>query len=317
MRAGARGRGGGGAGAWAAAPARPRGGGGLGRAREGGAGAGAARRGGSGGGLVRGVACVAAVSKGFGGLLREKQQAGDGAPTEEICPCFVRGDGVAASGALSYAQCCKPYHSGAKQVESAEMLLRSRFSAYSKSQTEYLIRTTRSRDDESMRTLMNDTVASCKRLRFSDLEVQEAAEHDDHAIIKFRYQVRTVGQKGFRQGDLEPVEETSHFLKEEGYWLFNEGATDHNPDGGNAGRPLDNLQNKPVAQGELAPPALDEVLADVAPVESKPTAAPPAAKADKRDYSSLKVVELKDLLRARGLPVSGRKADLVARLETG
>ena len=34
-----------------------------------------------------------------------------------------------------------------------------------------------------------------------------------------------------------------------------------------------------------------------------------------QEYSALKVAELKPLLKARGLPVSGRKADLVARLE--
>ena len=32
------------------------------------------------------------------------------------------------------------------------------------------------------------------------------------------------------------------------------------------------------------------------------------------DYSALRVVDLKALLRERGLPVSGRKAELVARL---
>ena len=33
------------------------------------------------------------------------------------------------------------------------------------------------------------------------------------------------------------------------------------------------------------------------------------------DYSSLKVAELKELLKAAGKPVSGKKADLIARLE--
>ena len=32
------------------------------------------------------------------------------------------------------------------------------------------------------------------------------------------------------------------------------------------------------------------------------------------DYAALRVVDLKALLRERGLPVSGRKAELVARL---
>lgn len=34
------------------------------------------------------------------------------------------------------------------------------------------------------------------------------------------------------------------------------------------------------------------------------------------DYESLTVAELKDILRSRGLKVSGRKAELIARLES-
>ena len=33
------------------------------------------------------------------------------------------------------------------------------------------------------------------------------------------------------------------------------------------------------------------------------------------DYSKMKVAELKELLKEAGLPVSGKKADLIARLE--
>jgi hypothetical protein len=52
-------------------------------------------------------------------------------------------------------------------------------------------------------------------------------------------------------------------------------------------------------------PAAEEAPAEEAPAEE---AAPSA------DYDSMKVAELKELLKAAGKPVSGKKADLIARL---
>jgi small subunit ribosomal protein S3Ae len=52
-------------------------------------------------------------------------------------------------------------------------------------------------------------------------------------------------------------------------------------------------------------PAAEDAPAEEAPAEE---AAPSA------DYDSMKVAELKDLLKAAGKPVSGKKADLIARL---
>ena len=61
-------------------------------------------------------------------------------------------------------------------------------------------------------------------------QVLEEAEHEDtHAVIRFRYSVQVVGQKGFRAGKPEQIEETSHFVKKDGVWLFNDGMTDRNP----------------------------------------------------------------------------------------
>lgn len=83
---------------------------------------------------------------------------------------------------------------------------------------------------EEAEFLVKDIEASCAKLKFVSLNVLEEAEHESgHAVIKFRYAVRTTGQKGFREGALEEVEETSHFLKRDGFWLFNEGTTDRNP----------------------------------------------------------------------------------------
>ena len=51
-----------------------------------------------------------------------------------------------------------------------------------------------------------------------------------------------------------------------------------------------------------------EVPAEEAPAEEAPAAS------DDVDYSSMTVAELKELLKAAGKPVSGKKADLIARL---
>ena len=61
---------------------------------------------------------------------------------------------------------------------------------------------------------------------------------------------------------------------------------------------------------EAMEPASEKAPAEEAPAEEAPAeeAAPSA------DYGSMKVAELKELLKAAGKPVSGKKADLIARL---
>ena len=168
--------------------------------------------------------CRCRASRGFGGMLKEKraERAESGASAER-CPC-----GSAAG--LSYARCCKPYHAGKKAAESPRKLLETRFAAYSKGLADYVVRTAvMPGSKKKAKDVINDIDATCKKLRFISLNVLEEAEHEDHAVIKFRFTVRTRGQRGFREGADEDIEETSHFVKEAGVWLFNEGMTDTNP----------------------------------------------------------------------------------------
>ena len=55
-------------------------------------------------------------------------------------------------------------------------------------------------------------------------------------------------------------------------------------------------------------PAQEEVVEEAAPAEEE-------APSEDADYSSLTVAELKDLLKAAGKPVSGKKAELIERLQ--
>ena len=66
---------------------------------------------------------------------------------------------------------------------------------------------------------------------------------------------------------------------------------------------------------EAMEPASDKAPAEEAPAEEAPAEEAPAEEAaPSADYDSMKVAELKELLKAAGKPVSGKKADLIARL---
>ncbi|RZD49131.1 MAG: hypothetical protein CXT67_10230 [Methanobacteriota archaeon] len=76
-----------------------------------------------------------------------------------------------------------------------------------------------------------------------------------------------------------------------------------------AAEALEPASEKTEAPAKEAPAAEEEVVEEV--VEEEVAEEAPAAEAD---YSSMTVAELKELLKAAGKPVSGKKADLITRL---
>ncbi len=64
----------------------------------------------------------------------------------------------------------------------------------------------------------------------------------------------------------------------------------------------------PAEEASDEEPPAEETSAEEAPAEEAPSA-------DAPDYASMTVAELKDELKAKGLPVSGKKAELVERLQ--
>lgn len=51
----------------------------------------------------------------------------------ELCPCGSQ---------VAYSECCGPLHAGEKKAETAEQLMRSRYSAYVKANVHYIVDTT-------------------------------------------------------------------------------------------------------------------------------------------------------------------------------
>ena len=108
--------------------------------------------------------------------------------SDRLCPCGSR---------ESLLQCCGPLHRGRLKAETAEQLMRSRYTAYVLSEVDYLIAThpdTSSAPDERRRELQ----ASCRQTRWHGLKVLavEAGRSDDlEGRVRFEAVFTVGGQR--------------------------------------------------------------------------------------------------------------------------
>ena len=120
------------------------------------------------------------------------------------CPCRKKSE------TATYAQCCAPYHLGARIPETAEALMRSRYSAFALENSAYLsatwhlsTRPTRIGFNPSQVWLM--------------LKVHEAQENGDKATVEFTARSRIGGAS-------HVLHEVSRFIRENGRWYYVDGA---------------------------------------------------------------------------------------------
>lgn len=121
------------------------------------------------------------------------------------CPC----------GGGAYARCCGPLHDGAV-ADSAEMLMRSRYSAYALGRFDYLRRTWHASTLPADLGEEND-----KAVKWLGLSVKRHAAEGDRATVEFvaRFRVRGRGQR---------LHEVSRFVREEGRWYYVDGELESN-----------------------------------------------------------------------------------------
>jgi len=116
---------------------------------------------------------------------------------EQTCPC----------GSASYAQCCGRYHDGLP-AETAEQLMRSRYSAYVLNLMEYILGTWHASTRPAPEELSQDPQS-----KWLGLEVKKHVPAADGATVEFvaRYKV---GGKAYR------LHEISNFIREDGKWFY-------------------------------------------------------------------------------------------------
>lgn len=129
-----------------------------------------------------------------GKRMTKKQPAAIG------CPC----------GGADYVQCCKPFHDGAA-APTAEMLMRSRYSAYVLGLTDYVHATWHASTRPSPEELTHDAA-----VRWLGLKVKKHAANGDEATVEFVARSKAGGRA-------HRLHEISRFVREDGRWFYVDG----------------------------------------------------------------------------------------------
>jgi SEC-C motif-containing protein len=131
-------------------------------------------------------------------------------PTEpDPCPC---GSGE------SYDRCCQPLILKTRSAETAEALLRSRYSAYARQQIDYILETVApSQRHQHEANAIRSWARSATWHRLDILHVEGGGPEDDRGKIEF---IAHYSEKDVRKRH----HELAHFQKIDGRWYFYDGS---------------------------------------------------------------------------------------------
>ena len=124
------------------------------------------------------------------------------------CPC---GSGEA------YSDCCEPCLSGAQAPQSAEQLMRSRYSAYVKGEIDYIHNTLHPdhRADHDREAARKWSQGS-QWLGLEIISTSAGGAEDTHGVVEFKAH--------YRDGSgLHQAHEVSQFERIEGHWMYVDG----------------------------------------------------------------------------------------------
>lgn len=135
---------------------------------------------------------------------------------QSFCPCGSN---------EPYSVCCEVYLTGTALAPTAEALMRSRYTAYSKSNVDYLIATlhpkSRKQDD---RASILQSMQNTRWLELKILKPQKGLERDKRGVVEFVAQYQPVQSNGLPiMGVIKQLHERSRFIKEGGQWFYVDG----------------------------------------------------------------------------------------------
>ncbi len=119
---------------------------------------------------------------------------------ETLCPCGTN---------LSYTACCQPFVELGQQPPTAEALMRSRYTAFTLKNADYLLRSWH--PSTSPKEL--DLATSLNWCKLEIVATKEGSENDTQGIVEFKATYMGQGKTG-------TLHEVSRFTLEEGRWFY-------------------------------------------------------------------------------------------------
>ena len=116
---------------------------------------------------------------------------------------------------LSFAQCCKPFIDGIKAPDSAEQLMRSRFSAYAVHNYEYVLNTYSNDKQQGLSAQqLKDSADGANWFALTIHRPSKEQQNDNTVEFTAFY---------FENKNVFQLHETSRFIKENGLWRYHDG----------------------------------------------------------------------------------------------
>ncbi len=130
---------------------------------------------------------------------------------QPFCPCGSQ---------IRYPDCCDVYLRGKAIVPTAEALMRSRYSAYSKGDVEYLIQTQYPKKRKNTdRSMLLKTITNTNWMGLTVLKTQKGGVNDRRGIVEFVALYRGLELTA----PIYQLHERSRFIKEDGVWFYQDG----------------------------------------------------------------------------------------------
>jgi SEC-C motif domain protein len=132
-----------------------------------------------------------------------------------LCPCGSQNPS---------ADCCEPYLSSTIPAPTAEALMRSRYTAFTRIDIDYLIATLHPksrRPDDKRRH--RQTINQTQWVRLTVLKTQKGQPTDKTGIVEFVAEFRDTQAVGFAAAEVRQLHERSRFVREQGQWFYVDG----------------------------------------------------------------------------------------------